>query len=118
MVKGIVGFQADHARLSNYERELSLSHERHQSCFRELKAKDKGLSQATTWITELEADSKVDVHTLSEILVRSDHEHAATLEKCKAYHDLALRVLSSNALQQGREEGQCRGLEVSIKFFH
>lgn len=57
------------------------------------------------------------VRTLSKTLVRSDQEHAATLKKCKADHDLALRIVSSNVLQQGRENGQRHAMAASIKFY-
>lgn len=77
-----MAIQADHAQPFDYERELSLSYERHQSFFRELEAKkqtleakDQALGQETTRITELEkrlADSEKNIHTLSETLVRYD----------------------------------------------
>lgn len=62
------------------------------------------------------ANSEVDVRILSDTLTRSDQEHAAVLEKCKVDHDLALSVISANALQQGREEGQQCGLATGVKF--
>lgn len=61
-------------------------------------------------------ESEADVHTLSEMLVRSDHEHVAALKKREVDHDLALRISSTNALQQGQDEGQCHGQETGASF--
>lgn len=127
LVLGYNGIQAYHARLYSYDRELSLYRKRYQSCFQELEvnkrvleAEKKELSLAVARIVEFErclADSEIDVRTLSDTFTRSDQEHAVILEKCQVNHDLALCIVSSNALQQGWEEGQQCGLAVAVKFY-
>lgn len=117
----MVGIQANHARLSDYEREISISRERYQSCSIELENKCKEFSQAVARIEKLErrlADSETDMCTLSVTFVRSDHEHATALEKYKADQDLTLRFVFSNTLQQDWEKGEQQGLVVGIKFCH
>lgn len=60
---------------------------------------------------------KLISNVLSKTLVCSSQDHATALEKCRIDQDLALHVVSANALQQGKEKGKQQGLVVGVKFF-
>lgn len=87
----------------------------------ELLTKYHELAVATTQLAELDkrlSESEADVHTLLEMLARSNREHVIVLAKPEVDHDLALRITSNDALQQGKEERQhaSRRLVSSVAF--